>query len=99
MKDQGLPIWNASKSTFSLATMTNGVTGHVTRSQISRCRVHLWLIISFCVSLGAVLFNLSIGVHAIIGLIFAGLILIHLRQRKNRIHGLAGQLKTVSNWA
>jgi hypothetical protein len=37
--------------------------------------------------------------HAIIGLIFAGLILILLRQRKNPIRGLMGQINTVSNWA
>jgi hypothetical protein len=78
--------------------MTNAVTGHIMSSQIHRWRVHLWLIICFFASLGAVLFKLSIEMHAIIGLIFAGLILILLRQRKNPIRGLMGQINTVSNW-
>jgi heme/copper-type cytochrome/quinol oxidase subunit 3 len=43
--------------------------------------------------------KLSIGLHVIVGLAFLGLVIVHLRQRKNRIRGLMAHFKTAANWA
>ena len=43
--------------------------------------------------------KLSIGLHVIVGLAFAGLVIVNLRQRKNRIRGLMAHFKTAANWA
>lgn len=68
------------------------------RSQRQRWIVHLWLMTTFVVALLTLLARMSVGLHAILGLLFAGLVWLHLRQRKNRIRSLLTNLTSWEQW-
>lgn len=77
--------------------------GPVTRSILQRRRwyVHLGLIVVFLAALatvGHVLFGFPIGVHSVLGLVFAALIVAHFAQRRHRVRGLLDQLRRPARW-
>jgi hypothetical protein len=72
-----------------------------TAAQQRRWFVHLGLIVVFVAALatvGHVLFGFPIGVHSILGLAFAALIVAHFAQRRHRVHGLLAQLRRPPSW-
>lgn len=72
-----------------------------TAAQRRRWVVHLWLIISFLAALltcAHFLAHVSIGWHSLIGLAFAGLIVVHFVQRRHRVRSLLSQLRLPSSW-
>ena len=79
--------------------MTDATTNQNLSFQQRRWRVHLWLIIAFLVSLVTLLLHLSLGMHELIGLAFATLVVVHLRQRRKRVRGLLVQLRKVRSLA
>jgi hypothetical protein len=63
-----------------------------------RWLVHLWLIISFLLSLITFPLHLSILAHISFGLLFAGLVVAHLRQRRRTVRMLWRDIKRVVAW-
>jgi hypothetical protein len=63
-----------------------------------RWLVHLWLIISFLLSLVTFPLHLSILAHIFFGLLFAGLVVAHLRQRRRTVRILWRDIKRVAAW-
>jgi hypothetical protein len=77
------------------------VTTRRSSLQQRRWFVHLGLIAIFLAALatvGHVLFGFPIGVHSILGLGFAALILVHFVQRQHRVRGLLAQLRRPATW-
>ena len=70
----------------------------ITIAQRRRWLVHLTLIMMFLVSILIVALRSGIGLHEIVGLVFAGLVVAHLMQRRNRVRGLLAQLASVTSW-
>jgi hypothetical protein len=59
----------------------------------SRWIVHLGLLISGAAALGTLdLLHIRIAIHADVGLVFIGLVAVHLAQRRNRLTQMAAQL-------
>jgi hypothetical protein len=72
-----------------------------TAAQRRRWAVHLWLIITFLAALPTAahfLGHVSIGWHSLIGLAFAGLIVVHFIQRRHRVRSLLSQLRRSTSW-
>jgi hypothetical protein len=68
--------------------------------QLSRQRwiVHLWLILTVLLSLLTLLPHFSIFVHIFFGLLFAGLVVVHLRHRRRTVSILLGDLRRFARW-
>jgi hypothetical protein len=60
--------------------------------------VHLWLIITFLMALLVLLLHVSILLHIFLGLLFAALVIAHLRQRRRRVASLWRDLRRVGIW-
>jgi hypothetical protein len=68
--------------------------------QLSRQRwiVHLWLIITFFLSLFTFVLNVSIFVHILFGLLFAALVVAHLGHRRRTVTILLGDMRGFKRW-
>jgi hypothetical protein len=68
--------------------------------QLSRRRwiVHLWLIVTFLLSLFTFVLQMSIFVHIVFGLLFAGLVIAHLRHRRRTVSILLGDMRHFGKW-
>jgi hypothetical protein len=60
--------------------------------------VHLWLIIMFLMALLVLLLHTPILVHIFLGLLFAVLVLTHLRQRRRTVASLWRDVRRVGSW-
>lgn len=60
--------------------------------------VHLWLILTVLVSLLTLLPHFSILVHIFFGLLFAGLVVAHLRHRRRTVSILLADLRRFGRW-
>jgi len=70
-------------------------------AQRRRWVVHLGLVISFVAALvtcAHFLAHVSIGWHELVGLAFAGLIVVHFIQRRHRVTSLLSQLRRPTSW-
>lgn len=63
-----------------------------------RWRVHLWLIISFPLPLLTFLLHQSILAHIFFGLLFAGLVVAHLRQCRRTVKVPWRDITRVATW-
>jgi hypothetical protein len=63
-----------------------------------RWLVHLWLIISFILSLLTFPPHFSIPAHIFFGLLFAGLVVAHLRQRRRTVTILLSDFPRFGRW-
>jgi hypothetical protein len=60
----------------------------------SRWLVHLGLLVFAVAALGTLqLLHIRIAIHADVGLVFAGLVIVHLAQRRHRIAGMFARLR------
>lgn len=70
-----------------------GARSRSTRRTRSRWLVHLGLLACAAAALGTLqLLHIRNAIHADVGLAFAGLVMVHLAQRRRRIAGLFGRL-------
>ncbi len=84
-----------------MAVVTDVVAPPSRSAQNQRFAVHLTLIASYVLGLctvGSFMIRVTIGVHALIGLAFAVLVLAHFAQRRRRVRGLLAQLATPARW-
>lgn len=59
----------------------------------SRWLVHLGLLISAAAALGSLyLLHVRVAIHTVVGLVFMGLVAVHLTQRRHRLARMASQL-------
>lgn len=67
-------------------------------SRRQRWIVHLWLILTVLLSLLTLLPHFSIFVHIFFGVLFAGLVVAHLRHRRRTVSILLGDLRRFARW-
>ena len=70
---------------------------HSTRAQ-TRWLVHAWLIATFVGAVGALVVTRGITVHILIGLAFAGLVVVHVAQRRHTTGRLLAGLVHARLW-
>lgn len=66
--------------------------------QSQRWQVHLGLLVTFVLSLAVLVVHTSLVVHELVGVIFAGYVVIHIKQRQRISVLLVHQLKTPGRW-
>ena len=84
-----------------MAGVTDNLDTTSRSAQNQRFAVHLTLIASYILGLctiGSFMIRVTIGVHALIGLAFAALVLVHFSQRRRRVSGLLAQLAKPARW-
>ncbi len=69
---------------------------NLTSAQRERWLVHVWLLVTFVGSLAVIYFHLTIALHTLIAVGFVGLVVVHLRQRRQAISVL---LSRVRRWS
>lgn len=94
---QGFPRCEQRSRLVTISTMTTARGAHTRGLEERRWVVHVWMIVVFVGSL-VVLPTTTIGVHVLVGLGFAALVIAHLRQRRHRIRALAHQLWSRDAW-
>jgi hypothetical protein len=70
------------------------------RSDLQRQRwlVHLWLIVSFVLSLAILIVHDAILVHILVGLLFGVLVIVHLGQRQRTVTSLLAKIRKIGSW-
>jgi hypothetical protein len=83
-----------------LSLATTPTENHRPRSGRARARwlVHLFLIATFVGALAALVGTTGTTLHIVIGLVFVGLVVVHVGQRRRTIQGLLAGLAHVKVW-
>jgi len=66
---------------------------NLTSAQRERWLVHVWLLVTFVASLAVIYFQLTIALHTLIAVAFLGLVVVHLRQRRQAIATLFSHVR------